>query len=174
MQYEQQPPKTSGLAITSLVTGILGLGPVAVVCGHIALSRIKESAGTLGGKGMATAGLVIGYVMLSLTLLMMLALVFIGSKAWKKGSDRAACIMYQRNVQITVRNHQSLNHLKAGDRIDWSKITLPEGYKQTTVAPCCPEGGFYQFVTLIPANGDLAVKCPDAARGHVPADHHDW
>lgn len=58
---------TSGLAIGSLVCGILGLvtaglaGLPAVIMGHMSLSRIKASAGTLGGKGMAITGLILGY-----------------------------------------------------------------------------------------------------------------
>jgi type IV pilus assembly protein PilA len=35
---------------------------VAVVFGHVPLSQIKKSAGRLGGKGLAIAGLVLGYL----------------------------------------------------------------------------------------------------------------
>lgn len=61
------PSGTSGLAIGSLVCGILALfsagltGLPAVIMGHLSLSRIKSSAGALGGKGMAIAGLILGY-----------------------------------------------------------------------------------------------------------------
>ncbi len=34
---------------------------VAIVFGHISLSQIKKSAGRIGGKGLAIAGLVLGY-----------------------------------------------------------------------------------------------------------------
>lgn len=60
--------RTSGLAIWSLVLGILaiftaGLTTIpAVICGHLALGRIKRSAGAQSGGGMAIAGLVTGYV----------------------------------------------------------------------------------------------------------------
>ncbi len=60
------PPETCGLAIASLVLGLLGcLGVTAigaVVCGHLALNRIGKSAGRLTGSGMAVAGLVMGYL----------------------------------------------------------------------------------------------------------------
>jgi len=59
--------KTNGLAIASLIMGILALicvGPLAgipgVICGHMALGRIKLSG--QGGRGMAIAGLVMGYI----------------------------------------------------------------------------------------------------------------
>ena len=64
-----QAPPTSNLAIISLIAGILGftLFPfigsiVAVITGQMARREINESAGTLGGDGLATAGLVLGWV----------------------------------------------------------------------------------------------------------------
>lgn len=68
-------PKTSGLAITSLVFGILGgccpaiSSLVAIICGHIALGSIKNSGGAITGKGIAVAGLVLGYLTLFLAIL---------------------------------------------------------------------------------------------------------
>lgn len=60
------PEKTSGLAIASLIFGTLflffPLPIVAVVLGHVSLSQIKKSAGRLGGRGLAIAGLVLGYL----------------------------------------------------------------------------------------------------------------
>ncbi len=62
-------PPTSGLAIASLVCGILGLttcllvpGIPAVICGHMALSQIDKSPAPVAGRGMALAGLITGYV----------------------------------------------------------------------------------------------------------------
>jgi len=61
--------KTSTLAIISLIGGITGwtilpfLGAiVAVITGHMAQSEIKKSGGMITGKGMATAGLILGYL----------------------------------------------------------------------------------------------------------------
>ncbi|MDA2979216.1 MAG: DUF4190 domain-containing protein [Actinomycetota bacterium] len=60
------PTKTNGLAIASLVLGILWLwwvgSVLAVIFGHVSLSQIKVSNGTQGGRGMAIAGLVLGYI----------------------------------------------------------------------------------------------------------------
>ncbi|MBN3040751.1 MAG: DUF4190 domain-containing protein [Candidatus Omnitrophica bacterium] len=70
-------PKTSGLAIASLVCGIVSLccglllGIPAIICGHIALKQINDSADTIGGKGMAIAGLIMGYLSLVLTVILM-------------------------------------------------------------------------------------------------------
>src|SRR5262249_36533342 len=65
-------PQTSGKAIGSLISGISAyvifpfLGAiVAVVLGHLGLSEIKKSAGRLTGNGLATAGLVLGYIQIA-------------------------------------------------------------------------------------------------------------
>ncbi|MGH9465875.1 MAG: DUF4190 domain-containing protein [Terriglobales bacterium] len=58
--------ESNGLAIASLVLGILWfywLGSIlAVVFGHVALAQIRRSGGSSTGRGMAIAGLVLGYV----------------------------------------------------------------------------------------------------------------
>ncbi len=66
--WPSSTPPTSALAIISLIGGIAGwtllpfLGSmVGIVCGHMAKNEIKKSGGTIGGNGMATAGLILGY-----------------------------------------------------------------------------------------------------------------
>lgn len=57
---------TNGLAVASLILGILWLcwlgSLLAVIFGHVALGQIKKSGETQGGKGLAIAGLVLGYL----------------------------------------------------------------------------------------------------------------
>ena len=59
--------QTSILAVVSMILGLLSVflcastGIAAVVLGHLSLGRIKRSSGTLGGRGMALTGLVLGY-----------------------------------------------------------------------------------------------------------------
>lgn len=59
--------RTSGLAVASLVTGLFFWcwvvpGIVAIVLGHLALESIEDSGGTKTGRGMAIAGIVLGWV----------------------------------------------------------------------------------------------------------------
>jgi hypothetical protein len=76
-QYGGQMPvqKTNGMAVTSLVSGILGLtlcagiGSVAaLIFGYIAKGQIKRSQGMEGGSGMATTGIVLGWIGTILTI----------------------------------------------------------------------------------------------------------
>src|SRR5437667_10694380 len=54
------------LAILSFACGWLFTAIPAVICGHIARAKIRKSGGALGGKGIATAGLILGYLALVL------------------------------------------------------------------------------------------------------------
>jgi hypothetical protein len=59
----QQPPaqsKTNTFAIVSLVTALVGISIAGVIFGHLSLNQIKKT--NEDGKGLAIAGLVIGYV----------------------------------------------------------------------------------------------------------------
>ncbi|WP_146909898.1 DUF4190 domain-containing protein [Arenimonas daejeonensis] len=81
--------QTSALAITSLIAGVLGwtllpwLGSlVAVITGHLARAEIRRSPDTLEGDGLAIAGLVLGWVMIALSVLTILAVIlFFGGLA---------------------------------------------------------------------------------------------
>lgn len=75
MNVSMPQPRTSTLAIVSLIAGIAGwtffplLGSlVAVITGHLAKKEINESAGMIDGSGFATAGLILGYLSLGLGL----------------------------------------------------------------------------------------------------------
>ena len=62
-----QPTQTSGLAISSLVLGILSFFTLfltaipAIICGHVSLSQIKKSGGRISGRGLAIGGLATAY-----------------------------------------------------------------------------------------------------------------
>ena len=65
----QPVPRTVPAAIWSLVLAVLSFtcgwlftAIPAVICGHIARSKIRKSGGALRGKGIATAGLILGSI----------------------------------------------------------------------------------------------------------------
>jgi hypothetical protein len=59
------PAPTNGLAVASLVAGVMWIGWVgsvlAVVFGHVALKQIARGGGHEQGRGLAIAGLALGY-----------------------------------------------------------------------------------------------------------------
>ncbi|MFJ4225316.1 DUF4190 domain-containing protein [Microbacterium sp. NPDC089695] len=85
---------SSGLAITSLICGIAGVvlfwalvpllaSIVAVITGHMALKQTKANP-AIGGRGMALAGLIMGYVMvafLAIGIVMLLVSFVVGFAA---------------------------------------------------------------------------------------------
>ena len=68
--YGGMPPKTSGMAIASLVLGIVGvltcgcmiLAILAVVFGQLGKKDIRTSGGAKTGAGLAQAGFILGIV----------------------------------------------------------------------------------------------------------------
>jgi len=72
VEEEGRPARrTSGKATVALVLGIAGFitvfaSTLAVAFGTLALGDIRASRGTLGGRGAAIAGLVLGFIALSL------------------------------------------------------------------------------------------------------------
>jgi hypothetical protein len=80
--YAQQTPlapmrQTDGLAIASLVTGLLTIPIAPIICGHLARTRIRDSGGMKDGDGLAIAGLVLGYAYLALIVIIIVVAVAI-------------------------------------------------------------------------------------------------
>lgn len=71
----QVPPaqRTNGLAVASLILGILWLcwlgSILAVIFGHVALGQIKKSGNVQQGRGLAIAGLILGYIGIGILIL---------------------------------------------------------------------------------------------------------
>ena len=72
------PPQTNALAIASLICAFL-FAPLGIVFGHVSLSQIKRSGEE--GRGLAVAGLVIGYLVTIGTILALIAGVLLFSWA---------------------------------------------------------------------------------------------
>ena len=52
-----------------------------------------------------------------LVLLTLIAVLFIGANIYKKGADRAACILNIRNIHQAVRADQNLENRNSGDAV---------------------------------------------------------
>jgi hypothetical protein len=80
----QPAQRDSALAIVSLITGIASwvflpiVGALtAIITGHLAISEINKSSGMLKGKGMATAGLILGYIQIAVFLIVIVVLTLL-------------------------------------------------------------------------------------------------
>jgi hypothetical protein len=100
------PPETNGKAIFSLVSGLLFLFPpfsvVAIIFGHLSISEIRKSAGRLTGKGLAIAGLALGYLGVAGFVALMVAAFW----SWRAGQGAAtekSVVMNENSVVASVR-----------------------------------------------------------------------
>jgi hypothetical protein len=140
-------PKTSALAIWSLILGVIGLlllliciGPLfaipGVICGHMAYSRIKHSSGALAGQGMALAGLITGYVSIGLSAFLLPMMMAIAIPNFVKARD-------------TSMMNACINNLR-------------QPFFKSGVFPVCPAGGIYTIgaVSNAPACSIPGHKLP--------------
>jgi len=91
--------RTDGLAIGSLICGILSLvcfwplclgillGPAAAIMGFISRQRVAASGGTVGGSGIALAGLILGIVGFVCSAAWAIAYIFIVSHSGSGSSS---------------------------------------------------------------------------------------
>ena len=82
--YTRPYGETSPLAIASLVLGLVSLLGCMIftaipgaICGHLAMSRIRQSRGYVTGEGIATAGLVTCYLAVFITLAVVLFVIIV-------------------------------------------------------------------------------------------------
>lgn len=146
-----EQPKTSKLAIWSLVLGILSLlcfsifaGIPGVICGHKALSRIKQSAGALTGQGLAIAGLVTGYLGIAWAVIMIPLMMAIAIPNFVKARDTSmqnACINNLRIIDSAKQQWALENNKKESDAPTAQDISpyIKGGFESLH----CPAGGTY-------------------------------
>ena len=88
-----------------------------------------------------------------LVLLSFVAILFIGARAWRTGSDRAANILNIRNVQQAVRSHANLHGLSNGATLYSSDIVGAGKYLNNVKAP--NSDIVYAYCTVVPDIGNL-------------------
>ena len=103
--FPSNRPPSSGMAIASLVMGVLSFlgcsiftAIPAIFTGHIAHNRSRKSPQEFGGRGMAVAGLVMGYV--SVALIPVIAILAgLMLPALAKAKDKAQRINCVNNIK---------------------------------------------------------------------------
>ncbi|MEI9865137.1 MAG: DUF4190 domain-containing protein [Limisphaerales bacterium] len=171
-QSPTQPPKTSALAIWSLVLGILSLicctifaAIPGVICGHMALGRIKRSVGGLSGQGLAIAGLITGYLGIAMAIFVIPLMVAIAIPNFVKAREIAqsnACINNLREIDAAKQQWASEN--KQATNVIPTMQDLSPYLKDGEESLHCPAGGEY---TIGPVGENPTCSIP---KHHLPED----
>lgn len=101
-----------------------------------------------------------GITLLELTivivvLLTLISVLFMGARAWKRGSDRSNNILNIRNVQQAVRGHQNIRNMNPGDPLAHGNVLGSDSYLKTPSPPAGLEP--YTYVEAVPPTGTLYV-----------------
>jgi hypothetical protein len=127
------PQKTSKLAIASLVLGILGFcsagitSLIGLILGFVGLSKINKSNGSLGGKGLAIAGISVSGATLLLVIIMfplMAALAIPGFVKARKQSQGRRVINDARQMDASIDQWALEKGKKDGDAINTSEAAI--------------------------------------------------
>jgi prepilin-type processing-associated H-X9-DG protein len=106
--------KTSGLAVTSLVLGILGVFTCGItalfglVLGIIAMVKVKNSGGRLSGGGLALAGTILSGIFLFM-IPIFAAMMLPALAAAKQKAQEINCVNNEKQLALAVRIYSGDN-----------------------------------------------------------------
>jgi type II secretory pathway pseudopilin PulG len=106
-------PKTSAMAVTSLVLGILGVfcgvtALVGLILGIIAMVKVKNSGGRLTGNGLALAGVIVSAVFLVMIPIFAAMLLPALASAHNKARE-INCVNNEKQLALAIRIYSSDN-----------------------------------------------------------------
>ncbi len=114
-----------------------------------------------------------------LVLLSLISILFVGARAWKRGSDRSANILNIRNVQQAVRGHENMYQLAEGAALLNARIlgNDDENYMRVPTPPGALAVTPYKYLDKVPEQGELYVTnhADDKVYGFESKDDYaDW
>jgi prepilin-type processing-associated H-X9-DG protein len=137
--------KTSALAITSMVLGILSFctffitAPLAVILGIISLIMIARSSGRLKGMGFAITGIVTPVVALPFVAILMGIMMPALAKA-RCMAQRAVCMNNLKQLGVAAMEYAEDNNDQYPTADKWCDLLEPY-YKNNKVLVCPSEQG---------------------------------
>jgi prepilin-type processing-associated H-X9-DG protein len=179
-----QQPKTSGMAIASLVCGILFCVPfcslLALIFGIIGITQTKP--GMARGRGMAIAGTVLGGVYMVLVVPMLLISILLPSlnKA-RETANRAKCASNMHQIGLAILLYQNENRqeyppdlttLVKNEQLAFPVFVCPSSNDTpaTTLAEL-ETGGHCSYKYLYPGPGSQNVGSTTAVLYENSSDH---
>lgn len=168
------PSEMSGKAIGSLICGILffffPVAIVAIVLGHLSLSEIRQAGGRLTGRGLAIAGLVLGYAGISfIPILIIAALAIPNLLRARMAADEASAVGSLRTVVTAAYSYQeSFSNgyppsLKALDGIGSGSSGCDHAQLIDPILATGEKSGYVFTYIALPALADAQVPSPQAA-----------
>ena len=110
------------------------------------------------------------------TLILLAVILLTGASAWKRGSDRAGCILNLQAVQKAVRSYGNMKGLTAGDSVTGLETEVIGSGRFFEALPDCPGGGNYTLGgNQLPPVGTLYMNCSlSASELHEPPNPGSW
>lgn len=123
------PSRTSGLAIASLVLGVLGFCGVTalagLILGIIATIKINKSQGQLKGNGLAIAGICVSGLMLLFAIPFMAALTLPALAKAKQRAQTVACMNNMKQLVLAVKMYADDNKNQFPPAATWCDAIQP-------------------------------------------------
>jgi type IV pilus assembly protein PilA len=184
------PTETSGTAIGSLICGFLCFffpsAVIAIILGHLSLSDIRKSGGRLTGSGMATAGLVLGYMGIAVipVVLIVAAIAIPNLLRARIAANEASAVGSLRTIVTADLSYQetysngyapslaALDGVRSGEPSCDHAQLLGSSYVAKSPLPgnvavlvAAQRNGYrFAYLPTLPPNGELQRPSPEAAR----------
>lgn len=134
-------PKTSGMAIASLVLGVLGViscgmtALVGLILGIVAMNKIRQSKGALSGNGIALAGTIVSGIFL-LMIPMFAAMLLPALARAKDKAQTIACVNNMKQLSIAVFMYSGANGNQFPPAATWCDAIMTYTGGSTKIYQC--------------------------------------
>jgi prepilin-type processing-associated H-X9-DG protein len=124
------PAKISGLAVASLVLGILGLctcgitALIGLILGIIAMIKVRKSRGAQGGSGIALAGVIVSAFFVFM-IPFFAALLLPALAAAKQKAQSINCVNNVKQLSLAMRVYADKNQSHYPAATNWCDAILP-------------------------------------------------
>lgn len=163
------PGKTDGMAIGALVASVLGFCTcigfiVGIVLGFISLSRTKVSGA--GGRGMAIAGIVIGFagIVLGIIGVVVLAVVGINRVVTPGNAEVGQCVDVTHDGNSVSMVKKSCTDAHDGEIVATATVDAENREAASTTAYCA---------TIIAADDEVALSSHPELKLHLVTENPD-
>jgi len=144
-------PRAAGIAIASLVLGVLAVtclsilaGIPALILGIVALNKVGKSAGTLAGKGQAIAGIVMGgisFALLPFVLAIGAGMLLPAFSSARGAAQQAACMNNVRQCTLACELYSQEHDTALPKNWDEAKKYFGDEASVQRVLHCHAEAG---------------------------------